>query len=261
VGELPAIAVVTPSYNQAAYLERTMRSVLGQGYPRLEYAVMDGGSEDGSAGIIGRHAGRLAYWESGADGGQSDAIARGFGRVGGEIMGYLNSDDMLMPGALRYVGEYFAGHPEVDAVYGHRVIVDGDDLEIGRWVMPPHDPEMLRYIDFVPQETLFWRRSLYERVGGIDPSFRFAMDWDLLLKFQNAGARIVRLPYYLGYFRAHGGQKSQTIHGDVGAEEGLRLMGREHPGGYDERSLWRLHARTCRSAIVHAIMLDWGIRR
>ena len=123
-GELPSISIVTPSYNQAQYLDETITSVLDQNYPKLSYAVTDGGSTDGSAEVIERYKDRLAFSVSEPDKGQSDAIVKGMNEVSGEILAYLNSDDMLAPGVLQYVGAYFAEHPEVDAVYGHRIIVD-----------------------------------------------------------------------------------------------------------------------------------------
>ena len=102
-------------------------------------------------------------------------------------MAWINSDDFYLPGALAFVADYFAWHPDVDVLYGHRVLVDEQSREIGRWFLPKHDPEVLRLNDFVPQETLFWRRRIWDRVGGIDPSYKFALDWDLLLRFQAAG--------------------------------------------------------------------------
>lgn len=205
---LPSIEIVTPSFMQGHFLERTMQSVLSQEYPKLRYIVQDGGSHDDSVEVIKRHATKLAAWESTPDHGQSDAIKRGFKKCEADIMAWLNSDDMLMPGALRYLGEYFAAHPEVDVIYGHRVVIDENDREVGRWILPPHNSQMLKWADYVPQETLFWRHNLWEKVGGVDTSFRFALDWDLLVRFVNAGARIVRLPYFLGCFRTHAAQKT-----------------------------------------------------
>src|SRR5205085_3890693 len=116
---------------------------------------------------------------------------------------------VLLPGALAYVAKYFASHPTVDAVYGQRVMVDEHDRKVGVWVLPRHDDEELALIDFVPQETLFWRRSLWEAAGGqIDASLRFAIDWELLLRFREQGAKIVRLPRFLGAFRVHEEQKT-----------------------------------------------------
>jgi GT2 family glycosyltransferase len=207
--DAPTISIVTPSYEQGRYLTRTLCSVLDQHYPRLEYIVRDGGSSDETAAVLERFGEALSHWGSEPDGGQADALNRGFAHTSGEIMAYLNSDDLLLPGSLAYVARYFAGHPDVDVVYGHRVLIDEHDRQIGRWVLPAHDERTLAVRDFVPQETLFWRRSIWERAGGcIDNSLRFAIDWDLLLRMREAGARMVRLPRYLGAFRVHEHQKT-----------------------------------------------------
>jgi glycosyltransferase involved in cell wall biosynthesis len=230
---LPLLAIVTPSFNQAPFIEATLRSVLDQDYPRLRYAVHDGGSSDSSLEIIARFESRLAFWESANDRGQSDAIGKGFDRLTpglgpDDVMAWLNSDDLAMPGALRYVAEYFANHPEVDAVYGHRIIIDDASREIGRWIMPRHDPRALEWIDYVPQETLFWRKRAWDRVGGLDPDFQFALDWDLLARFTQMGLRVVRLPYFLGYFRVHDAQKTARHIHSTGAEEMKRVRERFH---------------------------------
>lgn len=226
----PSISIVTPSYNQAQFLGRTIDSVLSQGYPRLEYVVRDGGSTDNSTDVLRRYDGRLT-WVSERDDGQSDAINRGFLDSTGEVMAWLNSDDMLLPGTLAYVARFFAENPQVDVVYGHRVLIDQNDNEIGRWVVPPHDGDTLRWVDTVPQETMFWRRSLWERVGGIDASFQFAMDWDLILRFLEADAKFVRLPRFLGAFRVHQDQKTLARAADLGRPEIRRL--RERTLGHD----------------------------
>lgn len=224
---LPSISIVTPSFKQAHFLGRTIDSVLGQGYPKLEYFVQDGGSTDGTTEVLQHYSDRLTGWLSEKDGGQSHAINLGFARTSGEIMAWLNSDDLLIPGALHRVGEYFAQHPEVDVVYGHRILIDEQDREIGRWVLPTHDDEVLSWADFIPQETLFWRRAIWEKAGGhIDESFRFAMDWDLLLRLRDAGARMVRLPWFLGAFRIHEAQKTSAQINEIGTEEMARLRRR-----------------------------------
>jgi glycosyltransferase involved in cell wall biosynthesis len=224
----PTIGIVTPSFQQAEFLERTMRSVLDQKYPALEYVVQDGGSRDGSPAIIERYGSQLLHWESRPDRGQAHAVQLGFAQTTGEIMAYLNSDDVLLPGALAAVAAFFNRNPNVDAVYGHRVMIDAYDGEVGRWVMPPHDPEVLRHVDFVPQETLFWRRRIWDKVGGIDPRFHFALDWDLLLRFQSAGANIVRMDRFLGGFRLHRNQKTLLSLITVGESEMQELRLREH---------------------------------
>src|SRR5262249_31682147 len=144
----------------------TLLSVASQAYPALEYVIQDAGSTDGTLEILRRHSGVVTHWESTPDAGQAAALNRAFARTTGEIMGYLNADDILLPGALHYVARAFADRPDVEVVYGHRILIDEDDREIGRWVLPPHDDGALAWADYVPQETLFWRRGLWERVGG-----------------------------------------------------------------------------------------------
>jgi GT2 family glycosyltransferase len=224
----PTVSLVTPSLNQGGFIRRTVESVLDQAYPRLEYVVQDGGSSDGTLAILEQTQGRLRY-KSGADGGQANAVNRGFAQTSGEIMAYLNADDLLLPGALNCVGRFFSRHPEVDVVYGHRIVIDEYDQEIGRWVLPRHDDAVLTFADYVPQETLFWRRGIWERVGGhLDETFHFALDWDLLLRFREAGALFVRLPRFLGAFRVHPHQKTSAEMATRGKEEMDRLRRRCH---------------------------------
>ena len=224
----PLVSVVTPSYNQGSFLERTLASVLDQNYPRLEYVVQDGGSTDQTRDVLARFRDRLHHAEMRKDDGQSHAINMGFARTSGDIMAYLNSDDILLPGALHTVARYFERHPAVDVVYGHRVVIDQHGDETGRWVLPPHDAAALTWADYVPQETMFWRRRIWDKVGGIDESFRFAMDWDLILRFQDAGATFHRLPRFLGAFRVHTSSKTTTVVNSTGVEEMTKLRRRCH---------------------------------
>jgi glycosyltransferase involved in cell wall biosynthesis len=207
----PTISIVTPSYGQGHFVERTLYSVVNQNYPALEYVVQDGGSTDETVETLRRYDGSLLHWASEPDDGQGDAINRGFEHTSGEIMAYLNSDDLLLPGSLAYVACYFTTHPDVDVVYGNRMMIDENDGHIGSLVLPKHDDEELTLLDFVPQETMFWRRSAWDAAGGqIDASLRFAIDWDLLLRFRESGAKMVRLPRFLGAFRVHDEQKTAT---------------------------------------------------
>jgi len=235
----PLISIVTPSFNQGRFLERTIRSVLDQHYPKLEYIIKDGGSSDETIDVLDRYKPSLNYSESSKDRSQAHALNLGFCHTSGEIMAYLNSDDLLMPGALHFVAAFFARHPEIDVVYGHRVMLDENDLEVGRWVLPPHDNDVLSWADYVPQETLFWRRRVWEKVGGaFDESFDFALDWDLILRFRDVGARFIRLPRFLGGFRLHPGQKTASQLAHRGLYEMNRLRERCHgrPVSYTEIS-------------------------
>jgi GT2 family glycosyltransferase len=252
--DAPLISIVTPSYEQGGYLGRTIYSVLNQNYPRLEYFVQDGGSSDETREVLERFDGSLNGWASEPDAGQADAINRGFAHTSGEIMAYLNSDDLLLPGSLAYVARYFAEHPDVDAVYGHRILIDEHDRQIGAWVLPPHDDATLTVADYIPQETLFWRRELWERAGGrIDASFKFALDWDLLLRFREARARMVRLPRFLGAFRVHAEQKTGNQQRLCESESKLlqrRVLGRAMG---DEEVFARVQPYLRRHVLYHTI--------
>lgn len=210
----PTISVITPSFNQAGFLERTIRSVLDQNYPNLEYIIVDGGSTDGSLEIIRKYEERLAWWCSEPDGGQSDALNKGFGRATGEIVGWLNSDDLYCPGALGKVGRYLDCHPEVDAVHGSLYIIDGEDRLLDAYWSGPFGLAQATYIFHVGlnfhQQTLFWRRELLERAGTIDRTLRFSMDRDFIIRLLMNG-RFGALRGYLGAFRVHDQAKSSTI--------------------------------------------------
>ncbi len=226
---LPRISLVTPSFQQGHFIEATLRSVLDQGYPALSYFVQDGGSKDDTLDILRAYEKRLAGWMSSPDRGQAHAINLGFKRADGEIMGWLNSDDLLLSGSLAFVGDYFTRHPDVDVVYGNRLLIDENGQEIGRWILPGHDGRALCWADYIPQETLFWRRELWNKVGGqVDESFQFAMDWDLLVRFQEAGAKFAHLPRFLGAFRVHAEQKTSGSIDVIGFKEMTQIRKRLH---------------------------------
>jgi glycosyltransferase involved in cell wall biosynthesis len=211
--ETPKISIVTPSFNQGRFLEDCLRSVLEQEYANVEYFVMDGGSSDGSAKIIRRHAGRLAGWRSRADGGHMAAVQEGFERSGGEIMGWLNSDDRLAPWALRTVAEVFRRFPEVQWITSQfPMIMNEDGLVAGarrsegyhaeafyRGRNAPFNPWF--YSNLVQQESTFWRRDLWERAGArVDASLRVAGDFELWSRFFEH-AELYALAVPLGIFR------------------------------------------------------------
>lgn len=238
---MPGISIVTPSYNQADYIEHTLRSVLDQDYPNLQHVVQDAQSDDGTADVLEGFSHKQLIINIEKDAGQADALNRGFKQTTGEIMAYLNSDDLLLPGTLNFVGAFFRDHPEVDVIYGNRLIVNEAGLEIGRWVLPYHDEELLQFIDYIPQETLFWRRSIWNNVGEqFDASLKFAMDWDLILRFSAAGARFRHVPELFGVFRAHSTQKTQADFQSRGGRE-MDLMRNRYrakcPGALRKMSL------------------------
>lgn len=226
---LPVVSIVTPSLNQAQFLEKTINSVIGQNYSKLEYILQDGVSTDETSQILEKYRARLSHVQSCKDHGQANAINLGFRHATGDIMAWLNADDMLLPGAIAYIVDFFLAHPEVDVVYGHRIMIDKDDQEIGRGILPPHDDRMLLWADYVPQETLFWRRRIWEKAGAyVDESYQFALDWELLLRFRAAGATFVCVPRFLAAFRVHAQQKTSTILDDVGQQEMSHLRKQIH---------------------------------
>ena len=125
-----------------------------------------------------------------------------------EIMAWLNSDDLLLPGTLEYVAAYFASHPQVDVIYGHRYIIDESDMEIGRWYLPTHSSDSIKWVDYIPQETLFWRSTAWLDLKGLDENFQFALDWAFLINLEQNDNKIKRLPEFLGCFRMHSNQKT-----------------------------------------------------
>ena len=198
-----------------------MRSVLEQDFPSLEYVVIDGGSSDGSKQIIARYARALAHWESGPDDGQTHALIKGFRHCTGEILGWLCSDDLLLPGALRAVGEFFRSHPRIAAVYGDALWIDAD----GRFLRPKKEIDFNRFVllhdhNYVPQPSMFWRRSLYDKVGGLDPRFELAMDADLWERFSSV-TRIAHIPAFLSCMRFHAGQKTRARRPDALREDAI----------------------------------------
>ncbi|MGD8455336.1 MAG: glycosyltransferase family 2 protein [Anaerolineales bacterium] len=204
----PLVSIVTPSYNQARFLENTIRSVLAQDYPTIEYIVIDGGSSDGSIEIMKQYSDRLAYWVSEPDQGQTDAINKGFAKANGEVLAWLNSDDTYEPYTVGEAVTFLQAHPDVGMVYGDANFIDLQGRVIGRFPAAQTDYKRLRrgYVH-IPQQAAFWRASLWARVGPLDPSFTFAMDYDLWVRL----ARITELRYHprvWANFRLHGSSKT-----------------------------------------------------
>ncbi len=215
---LPTISLVTPSYNQGQFLEETLQSVLHQNYPRLEYIVIDGHSTDGSADIIRRHASELDYWISEPDRGQADAINKGFARASGDILGWLNSDDVLFPDALKLVGEIFARYPQIAWVTGLGANIDTDS-RITRTLPPSGRFASFvkrgwyhgRLLGFIRQEGTFWRRELWEKAGGsLNEGLTYGLDFDLWRRF-SAHADLVTIQKPLAGYRQHPAQKTAAL--------------------------------------------------
>jgi glycosyltransferase involved in cell wall biosynthesis len=207
----PLVSIVTPSYNQANYLEQTIRSVLEQDYSQIEYIVIDGGSTDGSVEIIGKYADRIAHWVSEKDQGQTDALNKGFSAAHGSILAWLNSDDTYKPGAVKAAVEFLSAHPQVGMVYGDLDFIDENDRTIGKFPAAQTDLAKLRrgYVH-IPQPAAFFRAEHWRKVAPLDPTFFFAMDYDLWVRL----AEITEIKYVPGKtwanFRLHSGAKTVT---------------------------------------------------
>jgi len=202
------ITVVTPSYNQADFLERTILSVLSQRECVYEYFVLDGGSTDGSVDIIKRYSDQIDWWMSEKDKGQSDAIHRGFARATGDILCWINSDDLLLPGALKRVQAAFDADPTTDIIAGYLALIDADDKIMSLPRVPGGNTFFAQHgLVQVSQQSTFFRRALYEKVDGLDLSLHCAMDLDLWSRFYSKAAKWRRLPVHLAAFRKHGNAK------------------------------------------------------
>ena len=201
--------LVTPSFNQAVFLERTIRSVLSQDFPNLEYIIVDGGSTDGSVEIIRRYKKQLAWWVSEADHGQAEAINKGLKRATGEIVGWLNSDDTLVPGALHAIAAAYRQYPEADLIYGHTCQIDESDRVIRRLCAVQTDAYDLIHFNrnLFSQPGTTWRRSLHDRIGFLDESLHYALDCDFWIRAAQHG--VVRfVPRHLGNLRMYADTKS-----------------------------------------------------
>jgi glycosyltransferase involved in cell wall biosynthesis len=208
----PRVTIVTPSYNQAEFLEETLRSVLLQNYPNLEYIVMDGGSTDGSVDILRKYAQHLAYWTSEKDGGASDAIAKGFQRATGSILAYLNSDDPYMPGAIHAVVRAFEEQPPCDVVFGNTYWTDPKGNILAERRQTPFWAASYLYGGTdMQQPSTFWKREVYVKAGGMDPDFLTAFDTDLFFRFIACEAKFRHLKRFLSCFRIHPESKSSTL--------------------------------------------------
>jgi glycosyltransferase involved in cell wall biosynthesis len=203
VSDLPRVTIVTPSFNQERFLEETIRSVLLQGYPNLEYIVVDGGSTDNSRDIINKYEPWLTNWVSEPDNGQASAINKGFRESTGQIMGWLNSDDCLKPGALWHMVTAFQQNPDWQIVCGFREAIDANSQHLDYVAYLKPDRFSFSRTCYVPQESIFWRRSVWESVGELDESYQFALDYDFWQRCMAAGYKFHLIPKFLGMFRLH----------------------------------------------------------
>ena len=188
------ITIVTPSLNQGRFLEQTIRSVIRQDYPHIEYIVLDGGSTDNSVEIIKKYQDKISYWVSEPDAGQADALRKGFAMAKGDILCWLNADDLFLQGACSSVADFFAKNPSTHALSAGGYLIDKEGDLLNRW--PPALSlgcratfDKLRFFGMGPmiQPATFWTRRAYEEVGGIDPELEVNMDHDLFIRLAKLG--------------------------------------------------------------------------
>jgi glycosyltransferase involved in cell wall biosynthesis len=223
MAETPLVSIVTPSFNQAAYIEDTLNSVFVQDYANIEYIVIDGGSTDGSAELIKKHAARLAYWVSEPDAGQADAINKGFARAKGKYFAWINADDRMMPNMISSAVTFLEANPEVGLVYGDADFIDAQGRVIGRFDARQTDyARMLRGYVHIPQQATVWRAALWQP---LDTSLQFAMDYDLWVRVAKR-SRLQYVPQLWAQFRLN--TDSKTMQNDMRAwEDMLKVHARE----------------------------------
>ncbi len=242
-------SIITPSYNQVAFIERTIQSVLTQGVAPLQYAVIDGGSTDGTVSILERYAESLWY-VSERDAGQTEAVNKGITSTSGEIIGWLNSDDVYYPGTLAAVREFFAAHPSVDVVYGNGDHIDEHDRIIEPYPCEPWSPERLREVCFLCQPAVFFRRRVIERHGYLDARLQFCMDYEYWLRLAEGGAHVAHIPRRLAGSRMYAWNK--TLGQRVAVHAEINHMLRKRLGAVPSRWI---------SNYAHVVLETRGIKR
>lgn len=208
----PKITIITPSFNQGQFLEATIKSVLDQNYPNLEFMIMDGGSRDNSLAVIEKYQDSLTHWESQKDGGQTHAINKGLARATGDLINWLNSDDLLMPGALKSLANAYKARPNADLFYGDYQAVDGTGSLIYSRKAAPYSPHALVWgRQLSSQPAVFFTKSLLDRLGPLDESLTFCMDTEFWIRATRARASFSQIKSFLGITRVHGEAKTTRL--------------------------------------------------
>ncbi len=245
--DLPLVTIVTPSYNQGRWIRKTLESVAAQTYPRIEHVVVDGGSTDETVQILKEAPG--IRWVSEKDRGQANAINKGISMSGGDLIAFLNSDDLLYPDAVSTAAERFRSEPSLDFLYGDGTVIDEEGSVQWEWLSRPEDFRLLAdyhflwndFTNYILQQATFWRRSLHDRVGLFDETFHYALDVEFWLRIGFSGARMVHIPRKLGLFRMIHGTKSLSspiVFWPDYLELFRRYHGARHIGRYVEQYLY-----------------------
>lgn len=269
---LPKFSIVVPSFNQGKYIEETIRSVLDQDYPSKELIVIDGGSTDGTCDVIRRYDDRIAYWVSEKDRGQAHAVNKGFAAATGDVFGWQNSDDIYLPGAFRKVASGIASHPGGGVYYGHIRFLDEEGIAFDEnRAVPVRMFNLLYDGSLVRNQAAFFRRSVWEKAGGLREDFRFCMDREFFLRAARLETDFRLVREFLGAFRVHGTSKTSTLQ-SARRQEDERLLetylGRpgalRRCGGKTVSVLFRLLAYLCQGDFSYAgdrLLRNIGLRK
>jgi glycosyltransferase involved in cell wall biosynthesis len=246
---MSSIAIVTPSFNQGKYIRATIESVLAQRVENLEYIVVDGGSTDETLDLL-RGFGMQIRWISEPDKGTGDAINKGFRLIGGEILGWLNSDDIYYEGALEAVLTFFEAHPNIDVVYGDANHIDKDGTFIEKYPAEPWSWERFHDICFISQPAAFFRRSAFQKFGQLDIRYPHCIDYELWIRWAKAGATFEYLPKALAATRLH--SEAKTVAKRLECHADINDILRDHLGKVPQR--WVLN-------YAYAAADHWGVPR
>jgi len=209
--ELPKISVITPSFNQGRFIEQTILSVISQGYPDLEFIILDGGSTDETATVIKKYESHITYWHSRKDNGQAAAINEGFEMATGDILCWLNSDDMYLPGILHKIADSFHDIHSAEIVFGNCIHFNELSKKTrGSDVLRSHENFRLSLCDYIIQPSSFFTRSAWQKTGKLNESLHFSFDWEWFIRLEKAGVHFIPVPDYISLYRIHEAHKSGT---------------------------------------------------